>query len=144
MNTTNPRRNAEGYSDPTAYAVHSKIDREDYYKAHPRRPLVYICSPFAGDEAGNTERARRFCRYAVLHGAIPFAPHLLYPQFMSDKNPAERELALLFGIIWLCKMDAVWVFGENISPGMKREISKARNKGIPIKFFTDDCEVRTG
>jgi hypothetical protein len=62
---------------------------------------------------------------------------------MSDSDPAQRELALLFGVIWLCKMDAVWVFGERISEGMKREIAKARSKGIPIKFFTADCEVRT-
>ena len=73
---------------------------------------------------------------------IPFAPHLLYPQFMDDSNPAERELGLLFGVVWLCKMDEVWVFGERISPGMKREIAKARSKGISIKFFTEDCEVR--
>jgi hypothetical protein len=118
------------------------IEREEYRKAHPRRPMVYICSPFAGDEAGNIERARQFCKFAVRQGTIPFAPHLLYPQFMSDSNPADRELALLFGIVWLCKMDAVWVFGTTISPGMKREIAKARSKGIPIKFFTADCEVR--
>ena len=28
-------------------------------------PVVYIASPFAGDEQHNTEMARRYCRYAV-------------------------------------------------------------------------------
>ncbi|MCL2509212.1 MAG: DUF4406 domain-containing protein [Oscillospiraceae bacterium] len=137
------RYNGERYSDPTAYAALSAVERDEYRKTHPRRPLVYVCSPFAGDEVFNTERARRFCKFAVEQGAIPFAPHLLYPQFMDDGDPGERELALLFGVVWLCKMDELWVFGEYISPGMKREIKKARAKGIPIKFFTADCEART-
>ena len=136
------KRNSEGYWSPTEYEALTAVEKDEYRKANPRKPLVYICSPFAGEEAGNMERARRFCKFAVGQNTIPFAPHLLYPQFMSDRNPRERELALLFGIIWLCKMDAVWVFGEIISPGMKREIAKARSKGIPIKFFTEDCEVR--
>lgn len=58
------------------------------------RPLVYICSPFSGDVEGNTERARRFCRFVLEHGQIPLAPHLMFPQFMSDDDPAERELAI--------------------------------------------------
>ena len=137
------KRNHEGYPDPTTYHALTAVQKEERRKARPRRPLVYVCSPFAGDEAGNTERARQFCKFAVRQGAIPFAPHLLYPQFMSDRDPAERELALFFGIVWLSRMDEVWVFGETISSGMKGEIKKARVKGIPIKFFTEDCEVRT-
>ena len=134
--------NAEGYHDPTTYEALSNWEREEKRKARPYRPLVFICSPFSGDVAGNTENARRFCRFAVEQGMIPIAPHLHYPQFMDDNDPTERALALLFGIAWLCKMDEVWVFGEAISAGMKRELQKARKKGIPIKFFTADCGVR--
>jgi hypothetical protein len=142
MNTTNPKLNASGCPDPTAFEALKTIQREERRKAHPRRPLVYICSPFAGDETGNTERTRQFCKFAVRQGAIPFAPHLLYPQFMSDSDPEQRKLALLFGVVWLSRMDEVWVFGDRISEGMKRELAKARSKGIPIKFYTEDCEVR--
>lgn len=142
MTTTNPRLNASGCADPTAFEAIATIQREERRKSRSRRPLVYICSPFAGDEAGNTERARQFCKFAVRQGAIPFAPHLLYPQFMLDSDPEQRKLALLFGVVWLCKMDEVWVFGERISDGMKQEIAKARSKGIPLKFYTEDCEVR--
>lgn len=39
------------------------------------------------------KRARKFCRFALDIGAIPLAPHLLYPQFMDDENPEERYLA---------------------------------------------------
>jgi hypothetical protein len=142
MNTTNPRLNASGCPDPTAFAALSAVSRAERRKSRSFRPLVYVCSPYAGDVSGNTGRARKYCRFVVRQGAIPFAPHLLYPQFMSDKVPAERELALLFGKIWLSRMDEVWVFGEHVSEGMKAEIAKTHAKRIPLKFFTADCEVR--
>ena len=61
------------------------------------RPIVYICSPYAGDIAGNVEAARRYSRFAVDKGYIPIAPHLLYPQFLDDADPDERELGIFFG-----------------------------------------------
>ena len=140
MNTSEPRRNAEGYSDPTTYAALTHITQEE--QAKRRKPCVYICSPFAGDISRNTERARQYCRFAVWQGAIPFAPHLLYPQFLDDSDPAQRKLGLFFGNVWLGKCDALWCFGSLISDGMKAELKKARAKGIPIKFFSEDCEVR--
>ena len=87
--------NSEGYHDPTSYAALSEIRREE--KAAKRtayRPLVYICSPFAGDMERNTQRARRYSRFAVRNGAIPFAPHLLFPQFLDDGKPAERAIGM--------------------------------------------------
>ena len=141
---TNPRRNAEGYSDPTAYYAMRNIQRGENRNSRSYKPLVYICSPFAGDVKKNTENARRFCRFAVKQNAIPFAPHLLYPQFMDDNDYDERELGMFFAMIWLGKCDELWLFGEQLSEGMKREFKKARLKGIPVKFFNSNCEVRTG
>lgn len=34
------------------------------------KPLVYICSPFSGDEETNAANARRYSRFAVDSGAI--------------------------------------------------------------------------
>lgn len=99
------------------------------------RPLVYICSPFAGDIQQNTENARQYCRFAIEHGAIPFAPHLLYPQFMDDDKPEERALALDMGIRMLDLCDAVWVFGSTISAGMWKEIDYARKSWKTVMFF---------
>ena len=81
------RFNSEGYYDPTPHEAVSNIDKE----AKKWRPLVYVCSPYAGDVRNNTENARRYCRFAVDAGAIPLAPHLLLPQFLSEET--ERELA---------------------------------------------------
>ena len=133
------KKNAEGYSDPTAYEALLAVVRSEKQKAY--RPLVYICSPFAGDIPGNTKRAREYCRFAVAQGVIPLAPHLLYPQFMDDGNKEERALGLFFGTVLLGKCSEVWVFGERTSHGMRLELSKARKRGIPIKLFTENCEV---
>ena len=134
------KRNHEGYNDPTAYEAMLAVTREALRVLRPYRPLVYICSPFAGDVARNIENARQFCRFAVRQGAIPLAPHLHYPQFLDDSDPDQRRDGLWFAIILLSKCDELWCFGHYFSEGMKRELDKARKKGIPIRFFDSNCE----
>jgi hypothetical protein len=132
-------RNAEGYIDLTAGIALANIAREE--KAAKRyRPIVYIASPFAGDTETNTRRARGYCRFAVSKGAIPLAPHLLYPQFMDDDDAEQRALGLRFAIVLLGKCDELWVFGERISEGMAAEIAKAKKRDMPIKYFNSKCE----
>ena len=135
---SNDRFNAEHYPDPTAAEALANIEREE--RARARKPCVFICSPFAGDVVGNTMRAKRYMRFAVVKGAIPFAPHLLYPQVLDEDDPSERELGLFFGMVWLGKCDELWVFGRHRSVGMEREIAKAKKRGIPVRRFSDVCE----
>lgn len=130
--------NAEGYCDPTAYKAISNIYKQE--RKSTFKPLVYICSPYSGNIAANEENARRYCRFALEHNAIPLAPHLLYPQFMDENSPAEREMGLLFGIVLLGKCSKMWVFGDRISSGMAAELDKAKRKNQPIRYFTDKCE----
>lgn len=133
------KRNSEGYFDPTAYEALSKIEREAK-RTRTYRPLVYVCSPLSGDIAANQENARRYCRSVVERGGIPLAPHLLFPQFMDDTSAEERDLAIFMDIVLLSKCAELWVFGERISKGMSIEIEKAKRKGQPIRWFTDDCK----
>ena len=86
--------NSEGYYDPTVYEALSNIEKEEKAARRVYRPLVYICSPYAGDVERNVNMARTYSRFAVRNTCIPITPHLLYPQFMDDGSPAERELAL--------------------------------------------------
>lgn len=132
--------NSEGYHDPTTYEALSKIEKEEKAAKRAYRPLVYICSPFAGDEERNMEKARRYSRFAVRQACIPVAPHLLFPQFMDDSIPAERSISLFMGIVLLGKCEQVWVFGSTISVGMAAEIEKAEKKKIPIRYFTEELE----
>ena len=63
-------RNSEGYLDLTAYEAIKKVEQEQR-SGRAFRPIVYICSPYAGDIAGNVEAARRYSRFAVDKGYIP-------------------------------------------------------------------------
>lgn len=129
--------NSEGYYDPTAYAALTAIEKEAR-QSRVFRPLVYICSPLSGAVRQNQKNARRYCRFAVDSGTIPLAPHLYFPQFMCEANPAERNLALFMDIVLLSKCSELWVFGETISKGMSIEIEKAKRKGQPVHYFTDE------
>lgn len=132
--------NSEGYHDPTTYEALTKIEKEEKAAKRAYRPLVYICSPFAGDEERNMEKARRYSRFAVRQACIPVAPHLLFPQFMDDSVPAERSISLFMGMVLLGKCEQVWVFGSTISVGMAAEIEKAEKKNMLIRYFTEELE----
>lgn len=133
------KRNSEGYPDPTAYEALSLIEKEER-ALRAFRPIVFICSPYAGDIEKNVKAARDFCRFAVGKGYIPVAPHLLFPQFMNDADPLERELGLFFGNALMSKCSEVWVFGSNISTGMQAEIKRARWKNYRLRYFTENLE----
>ena len=128
----------EGYYDPTTYTALSNIEAEE--RKARFRPVVYVCSPFSGNLESNVENTRRYCRFAVDSGFVPFAPHLLFPQFMNDAVTEERELALFMGIVMLTKCAELWVFGERISKGMSKEIHKAEARNMLIRYFTTNCE----
>ncbi|MFR2835585.1 MAG: DUF4406 domain-containing protein [[Clostridium] nexile] len=138
--------NSEGYYDPTTYEALKNIEKEELkmaglYKPDEFRPLVYICSPYRGDTEKNTEKARKYSRFAVESKAIPMTPHLLYPQFMDDSNPEERYLAThVINYVLIGKCQEVWVFGEDISEGMGREIALAEKRRMKIRYFTETME----
>ena len=73
----------------------------------------------------NRQRARLACEYAVSHGYLPLAPHLFFPEFLSEDVPEEREAGIQFGMEWLLGCDELWVIGNRITKGMKREIAMA-------------------
>lgn len=136
-------RNSEGYMDLTAYEAMTAIEREERKALRAFRPIVYVCSPYAGDIESNVAAARRYSRFAVESGYIPIAPHLLFPQFLNDDDPRERELGLFFGNALMSKCSEVWVFGETISPGMAAEIRRARWKNYRLRYFTEEMEEIT-
>lgn len=141
--------NKEGYYDPTAYEAFTNIEAErraaqpssSAMKAY--RPIVFICSPYADDPLNNERRAIRYCRFAVRHGCIPIAPHIYFPRFLDDRNPADRVLGLFMGQVMLTKCVELWVFGDRITLGMEREIAKAGERAMPIRYFDEDMREVT-
>ena len=128
------KNNNDGYFDQTAGEILSVSEEEVH------RPIVYICSQFSGDVDQNVKAAKQYSRFAVDKGFIPIAPHLLFPQFLDDDNPAERQLGLFFGNALMSKCAEVWVFGNTISSGMAAEIKRAEWKCYRLRYFTENCE----
>ena len=95
--------------------------------------LIYICSPYAGSIGENVRFARAACRYAAKQACAPVAPHLLYPQFLNDAVPIERNAGIEMGLRLLSVCDELWVCGSKISEGMKKEINEAKRLGIPVR-----------
>jgi len=102
-------------------------------------PAVFICSPYAGNIPENARKARKYCRFAVSCKRIPFAPHLLFPQFLNENAPDQRALGISMGMAFLEICREVWVFG-NASVGMRMEIDRAQKCRIPIRYFNEKCE----
>lgn len=99
-------------------------------------PLVYVCSPFAGDTEKNQENARRYSKFTMEQGYTPIAPHLLFPQFLDDDIPEERDTAIKMNLSILKNCTELWVFGDTISKGMSIEIDVATHTFmIPIRYF---------
>lgn len=135
-------RNSEGYFDPTAGEAIRNVTRGErgLKGGKSYRPLVFICSPYAGDTKRHTLAARRYCRFAVGQNAIPVAPHLLFPQFLDDSDRDERGLGLFFAKVLMDRCDEVWVFADGAySAGMRSEHERAVRKGFKIRYFTTDC-----
>ena len=97
----------------------------------PDRPLIFVCSPYRGDTETNVQNARRYCRLVVEQGGIPFAPHLLFTQFLDEDKAAERRRGLRMGAEMLKLCDELWAFGEP-TEGMEMEIAQAERLGVPV------------
>ena len=136
--------NSEGYKDPVVYEALTRVEAEERAAraAAAYRPLVYICSPYAGDIEKNTYRARAFSRFAVEKKYIPIAPHLLCPQYLDEET--EKWLGLKMGIVFMGKCEEVWVFGDHIYECMASEIERATKMRKKIRYFTEDLREKEG
>jgi hypothetical protein len=104
--------------------------------------LIFVCSPYRGDVTTHVRQAERYCRFVYEQQCVPFAPHLLYPRFLDDNDPDERQAGLRMGVEVLKHCDELWAFGEPTT-GMLHEITGAAALGIPVRRFSPDCrEVR--
>ena len=103
---------------------------------------VFIASPFRGAEENQQkfiEYAKGLCLFAIGKECAPFAPHLLYPQFLNDSNFFEREQGIAAGLQFLNSCDEFWV-GERfgVSSGMSSEIEFALNNGFEFYHKRDN------
>ena len=109
-----------------------KCVAESYFNSLAGAKYVYICSPYRGDTEANTELARTYCKMSALNGYIPIAPHIYFTQFLNDEGE-QRDLGMKMGRDMMYMCSELWVFGNEITDGMKTEIEYAKMLGIPVK-----------
>ncbi|MBQ8731531.1 MAG: hypothetical protein IJY82_01695 [Oscillospiraceae bacterium] len=101
---------------------------------------VYICAPLGGDVESNLERVKRYTRYALMCGTAPVVPHF-YALCLDDNDQTEREIGLAagLGMLWFC--DELWVFGQDITEGMKQELQFCKHLNIKTRYVSEK-EIR--
>ena len=87
--------------------------------------LIYVASPYAEEVEQNIKFAEQACRMVMNQGHAFFAPHLIYPHFLNDDDPLQRQTGQNMGLAVLEKCDELWAFGDHISRGMQAEIEEA-------------------
>lgn len=97
---------------------------------------VFICSRYAGDIDHNVDMAKKLCRFAIDLGYVPFAPHLLYPQFLDDVLDEDRRAGIACGHAFMETCAEVWVFqGDGVSEGMEADRLYAQKKDILTRYI---------
>lgn len=94
------------------------------------RKRAYICSPFRADTREQREKNLRTARAYMFYANKKMnmnaaAPHAYLPLLLCDEIPAERAIALRFGLELLEQSDVMLVCGNKLSNGMRGEIAKA-------------------
>ena len=97
---------------------------------------AYVCSPLGGNITANIENAKRYSQYVFKCGMAPVIPHF-YALILDDAIPDERKLGMQadLSLLWVC--DEVWVFGDEITEGMKKEIIFAEKLNIKVKYISE-------
>lgn len=97
------------------------------------KPLVIVESPFSSDE-GNIAYAFRCVADSYYRGESPIASHLLYTQFLDDKDPVQRQLGIEAGLAWYRVADKCVVYlDRGVSSGMSTGIVRAIAHGVPVE-----------
>ncbi len=100
------------------------------------KPKIFVCSPYKGDTALNMLVAIKACRLIFEAGFVPFAPHLLYTQFVNESIESERNKGIACGLEFIPFCNAMVVIGEP-TEGMNKEIIAANNSKVAILHFYD-------
>ena len=108
------------------------------------KKLVFVSTPFHADTGaemlGNIKLAQRICKQVLEDGGIPYAPHLLFPQFLDDADACQRAAGIEAGIEMLRRCDILVFSGGKVTDGMTQEMKAASDLGIPVVYLKDPEE----
>ena len=102
---------------------------------------AYICSPLSGNTKENLKNAVAYARFVFDRcGMIPVMSHF-YVLILDDDIEFERKIGTSLGLEMILDAKHMWVFGDNITPGMKDEIRLAESLKRVIHYVSDEqCE----
>lgn len=136
----------EGF-DALPHSTRFQINKayETRLKWSQEKPRVYVCSPLGALDAAGIKQNMLAARVYTdtiekTFDVVAKAPHAWLPEFLDDHNPNERKIAVEVGVNMLRTADAIFVCGDRISPGMKKEITLAKDLGITIQSFNSAIE----
>jgi len=103
----------------------------------PNFKRIYICSPLNADTEEvireNVAKARLYMEViGKIFGCKAVAPHAYLTEMLDDRIPAERQMAIEFGLKYLTTCDALAQIGNTVTSGMQAEIELAKQIKIPV------------
>ena len=101
---------------------------------HSSPKLVYICAPLRGDVIGNIEFARQKAQEVFQSGSIPVCPHITLPSNADPACSVQDEAAREMGLQLVESCQQLNVYGSTITEGMRAEIHRAQERGIPVVY----------
>lgn len=108
------------------------------------KKLVFVSTPFHAETVAemqeNIHLAQRICKKVMRDGYIPYAPHLLFPQFLDDADARQRKEGITAGIEMLRRCDILVFSGGKVTDGMTQEMKAASDLGIPVVYLKDPEE----
>ena len=103
-------------------------------RRHDSPKLVYICAPLRGNVIENIEFARQKAQAVFQSGGIPVCPHIILPTNTGPDCSAQTEAARRMGLRLVESCQMVNVYGSTVTEGMQAEISRARERDIPVVY----------
>jgi hypothetical protein len=95
---------------------------------------VFVAHPISGDVSQNLEKVLKICEDIHTKDLVPVAPYLVSLQYLDDGVIEDRELGVEANLECFRRgyVDELWLFGDKISSGMKKEVLLARKFNIPV------------
>ncbi len=107
----------------------------------------FYLQPLSGQSRGKQKECSELRKdHCHVGSDVPIVPHLYFPSFLDDNIPNERMTGIAMGLELMDMCDEVYVFGFDITEGMKFELDHAKETRKPVRLYDTDfnpVNVRT-
>ena len=105
---------------------------------------IYICAPITENIYEDIHQAMKYAEYVLKCGMAPVIPHCYY-LCMSKLDEKELETIRSASISLLWYSDEVWVFGDEVTENMERELQFCKTLNMRIrKISRKDLRKKLG